>query len=194
MNIDNRTKKLTTLAIMTAIAFVLTFVRIPVGSFLTYDPADIMLLIAGFLLGPFAGVVSVLVVVVLEAITSSTTGPWGAFMHFIASATIVVASSLLYKLFSRKRNSLGEKPLAKKRALPLLASLIIAGVLFVVVMICMNILITPIFMGVPREVVLKMILPVLLPFNALKALANITLTYFIYLAVENLAKKYLTNG
>ena len=40
------------------------------------------------------------------------------------------------------------------------------------VMVGWNFIVTPFYMGVPREAVLAMILPVILPFNLLKAAVN----------------------
>jgi riboflavin transporter FmnP len=176
---------------MTALAYILLFVRlhlIPAAPYLNYDPADIPLMITGFLLGPLAGLVSAAIVVILEAFTLSFTGPWGAVMHFAASATIVLISSLIYRLLSRKKRTAGETSL-KSEALPLMASLLVAAICFVIVMLLANILITPIFTGMPRDAIMKLLLPIFLPFNALKALINITLTYFSYLAVSRFVKQ-----
>jgi len=49
------TKKITTLAMISAMAFVLAaFVRVPVVLFLRYDPKDVIIAIAGFIYGPMA--------------------------------------------------------------------------------------------------------------------------------------------
>ena len=47
-------------------------------------------------------------------------------------------------------------------------------------MILWNYLVTPLYMGVPREVVASMILPVFLPFNAIKCGLNTALTLLLY--------------
>ena len=46
--------------------------------------------------------------------------------------------------------------------------------------IAANIVVTPLYMGAPRETVIGMIVPVLLPFNALKIAINCVATALVY--------------
>ncbi len=70
-----RTKKLTVIAMMTAIAYIVVFfIRIPV-SFLTLDPKSTVIVIAGFMIGPMAALIISVIVSFLEMITVSATGP-----------------------------------------------------------------------------------------------------------------------
>ena len=46
--------------------------------------------------------------------------------------------------------------------------------------IAANIVITPIYMGAPRDAVIAMIVPTLLPFNVLKIALNCVITAFVY--------------
>ena len=58
------TRELTTLAMLTAIAYALVCtVRIPIVLFLKYEPKDVVITIGGFLLGPMAALISSLVVI-----------------------------------------------------------------------------------------------------------------------------------
>ena len=43
-----------------------------------------------------------------------------------------------------------------------------------------NIIVTPLYMGAPRETVIDMIVPVLLPFNVLKVVINCVVTMLVY--------------
>lgn len=53
----DRTKKLVTLAMLSAIAYLVMFLfRIPIVLFLKYDPKDTIIAISGFLYGPLSGV------------------------------------------------------------------------------------------------------------------------------------------
>ena len=62
---------------------------------------------------------------------------------------------------------------------------LVAGALtMTITMVLWNIVMTPIFMGTPREAVLAMILPVILPFNLIKAGANAVITFFVYKSVS----------
>ena len=60
------------------------------------------------------------------------------------------------------------------------------------VMILWNYLITPIYQGVPRDVVASMLIPVFLPFNLVKGILNAALTMLLYKpVVESLRKAKL---
>ena len=75
------TRELTTLAMLTAIAYVLVCViRIPVVLFLKYEPKDVAVTIGGFLMGPMASFVIAAVVALIEMFTISDTGIIGCIM------------------------------------------------------------------------------------------------------------------
>ena len=58
-----------------------------------------------------------------------------------------------------------------------------------VIMLLWNYIMTTIFMGVPREAVLGMFLPLLIPFNLLKAALNSALVLFLYKGVVTALRK-----
>ena len=139
-----------------ALAFGVTFVfRIPV-SFLTFDAKDALLTVAAFIYGPAAAVVMSLIASLLE-LTISDTAIIGALMNFISSATFSGTASLVYK-YRRPLNGA-------------IIGVYSAVAVTTAVMVVMNIFITPIYMGVPRSVVISM-LPMLTVFNFAKALMN----------------------
>jgi len=47
-------------------------------------------------------------------------------------------------------------------------------------MIPANLIITPIYLGVKREIVVKMLIPVIIPFNLLKGAISGFLTFILY--------------
>lgn len=53
----------------------------------------------------------------------------------------------------------------------------------VVVMLFWNYLITPIYMGYPREAVVELLIPVFLPFNLMKGGLNAALTMILYKSI-----------
>lgn len=57
-----------------------------------------------------------------------------------------------------------------------------------VVMALCNLILTPIYMGTPVEAVLSMLVPVIIPFNLLKAGINGIITYFVYKPIQNLVR------
>ena len=58
--------------------------------------------------------------------------------------------------------------------------MVIGCLLMTFVMVLWNYLITPIYMGYPREAVVKLLLPAIIPFNLLKSGINTVLTLLIY--------------
>ena len=54
------------------------------------------------------------------------------------------------------------------------------SITMVVVMLLWNYLVTPLYMGYPREAVAELLLPAFLPFNLLKAGLNASFTFLLY--------------
>ena len=161
-------KKLVLLAMLAAVAFLLVAtIRIPVVLFLNYEPKDVVIAIGGFLLGPMASMVVSLMVSLLEMVTISSTGPIGAVMNFLSTCSFACTAAVIYK---RKR-TLGGAVLG----------LAAGSVVMVAVMLLWNYLITPLYMtGTSRSDIAAMLIPVFLPFNALKAGFNTALTLLLY--------------
>lgn len=167
------TKKLTTLAMLSAIAYALVFVShnlaiplVPAVSFLSYDPKDIIIVIGGFMFGPMACLVVSLVVSLLEMVTISDTGLYGMVMNVISTCAFACTAALIYK---------------KRRTMAGAVVGIVAGCLLMAgVMLLWNYIITPLHMGLPRAAVAGMLLPAFLPFNLLKGGINSAVTLLLY--------------
>lgn len=176
-NSYSKGKMIAAMAMLTALAVVADiFLRLPnIAGFLTYEPKDVILTIGAFIFGPVAGLIMALVVCTVEMITVSSTGVIGLLMNFLASATFVgVASVIYYRKKTMSRAVIG----------------LAAGSLsMIAVMLLWNYIMTPIFMGVPREAVLDMFLPVLIPFNGIKALLNSALVLLLYKGVVTALRK-----
>ena len=163
----NKTKRLVTLAMFTAMAYALVcLVRIPVVVFLKYEPKDVIITIGGLLYGPLSAFVICVVTALLEMVSISDTGLIGAVMNLLSSACFACTAALIYK----KHRTLGGA----------VAGLVVGSVLMVGVMLLWNWLITPLYMGVSRDVVVGMLAPAFLPFNALKAGLNSALVLCLY--------------
>ncbi len=162
------TKKIVLLAMLAAVAFMLVaLIRIPVVLFLSYEPKDVIITIGGFLLGPMAAFIISLVVALVEMVTISTTGPIGCLMNLLSSACFACTAAFIYK---RNRSVSGA-----------VLGLILGSAVMVVTMLLWNWLITPLYMtGTSRSDVAAMLIPVFLPFNALKAGFNSALTLMLY--------------
>lgn len=167
MNKRYSTKELTTLAMITAIAFVLvTTIQIPVVLFLKYEPKDVVITIGGFLLGPMASLISSAVVSLIEMFTISDTGPVGCIMNFLSTCSFACVAGLVYK----HRRTMGGA----------IAGLALGSVVMTIVMLLWNYLITPLYMGVSRADVAGLLIPAFLPFNLLKAGLNSAFTLLLY--------------
>ncbi len=174
-------KRLTGMAVFAALAYAVTFVfRIPV-SFLTFDAKDAVLTVASFIYGPFAALVMALIPALIEFITISDTGFWGFLMNFVSSACFAFTASLIYKF---KRSFSGA-----------IIGLYAAVAITTGAMVLMNILITPIYMQVPKEMVIELLPKLLFPFNLAKTLMNAAIAMLIYKPVSLAMKKAkLING
>lgn len=168
----DRTKKLVTLAMLSAIAYLVMFLfRIPIVLFLKYDPKDTIIAIAGFLYGPMSAVSVSVVVSAVEMFTTSETGWIGFIMNVLSSCAFVCPAAFLY---SRKRTI--------RRAA---AGLGIGIVLVTVVMCLWNYIMVPLYTPtLSRETVAGMLLPAFVPFNLLKAGLNTALTLLLYKPVN----------
>ena len=89
-------KKLTVLAMLCAVAFVMVaLVRIPAVLFLNYEPKDVIIAFGGFLYGPVAALIISAVVSFLEFLTISSTGWIGMIMNFLSSAAFAGIAALV---------------------------------------------------------------------------------------------------
>ena len=162
------TKELTTLAMLTAIAYALVCtVRIPIVLFLKYEPKDVVITIGGFLMGPMAVLISSTVVALIEMFTISDTGIIGCIMNFLSTCAFAVPAALVYK---RRHTMAGA-----------IAGLAVGTVTMVATMLLWNYLITPLYMtGTSRSDIAGMLMPVFLPFNLLKAGLNSAFILLLY--------------
>lgn len=141
-------------------------IPINVMGFLSFDFKDVVIAICGFMFGPLPAIIVSVIVSFIELLTISSTGPIGLLMNVLSTCAFVIPASAIYK--ARKKFSGALIGLA-------------AGVLCMTgVMILWNWLITPLYMGMPREVVVGYLVPVFLPFNLLKGGINAALTVLLY--------------
>lgn len=172
------TAKLAKLAMMVAISCVLVLlIRIPFppAPFLVYDPADVPIYITTFAFGPAAGLTVTFVVSFIQAFILGGDAAYGFIMHVFATGMFAGVAGAIYK---HKKS--------KKEALIALG----AGIIISTAVMCMmNIIVTPYYMGTPREAVLAMILPVILPFNLLKNTTNAVITFLVYKRISGFLHK-----
>ena len=172
------TRKLCGMAVLTALAVVLACtIHVPYfgAGFLEYSPSDVPVLIASFMYGPVWGLVITAIVSLIQGLTVSAGSGWiGIAMNFLSTGIFVLSAGLIYKF---KHDIKGAT-----------IGLVVGFVCGVVTMILWNILITPLYMKVPRETVLAMIPTVFLPFNVLKYAGNAAMTFSLYKATGKFFK------
>jgi riboflavin transporter FmnP len=169
------TKRIVGMAMFSALAYATTFIFHIKVQFLTFDAKDAILTIASFIYGPLSALIMSLIPALIEFITISDTGFWGLLMNFASSAIFTVTASFIYK-YKRSLNGA-------------IIGLYSAVILTAGLMIPLNILITPIYMKVPTDTVIKFIPTLLFPFNLAKALMNAAIVMFLYKPVSVALKR-----
>ena len=169
-------RKMTTSAMFAALAFALTLAFHFIGirfvaqvPFLSYDPKDIIICIGGFVLGPIYALVISVVVSLIEMITISSTGFYGFIMNVVSTCSLVIPAALFY--------------IYKKSFAGALISLLIGFVSEIIMMTMWNIIITPIYMGVEREMLIKSYLWPIVLFNILKCGINVAMVLILYKSI-----------
>ena len=106
---------------------------------------------------------------------ASDTGIWGFIMNVLSTCSLVVPAALIYHRHHTIKGAV--------------LGLIVGSVLCVAAMLLWNWLVTPFYMGQPREAVEELLIPYFLPFNAFKASVNSTLTVLLYKPVVTALRK-----
>jgi len=171
------TKKLTTLAMLSALAFLLALLfhylpippLVPAAPFLKFEPKDIVITIAGFLYGPLAVIPIAIVVGVLE-MPLSATWLYGLIMNVASTCAFACTAAFIYKRF---RTITGA-------AIGLAAGTVVTTA----VMIPLNYLITPFFMGVPRGMVVAILISGIGIFNFVKYALIAAITMQLYIPLK----------
>ena len=173
---NSKAKKISTIGMLSALAYASVILcRVPVVLFLKYEPKDIIIALGGFLFGPMTSFYISVIVSFTEMMTVSDTGIIGCVMNILASCAFACVAAAIYK---------------RKRTLHGAIAGLAAGVLsMVIVMLAWNYLITPIYMGYPREAVVELLLPAILPFNLLKGGLNAAFTFLLYKPVVHALRK-----
>ena len=166
------------LAMLTAVAFVVMLLSkmLPsVNGFLDFDFKDVVICISGFIYGPLAAALVSIVVALIEMFTISHTGPIGLLMNILATCSFCCTATFVYKKHHTMRGAV--------------LGLSLGTVVLVAVMLLWNYLVTPIYQGVPRDVVAAMLPTVFLPFNLVKGGMNMAATLLLYKPIVTALRK-----
>ncbi len=173
---NSKTKKITRIGMLCAISYIVMLVgRIPVVLFLKYDPKDVAIVLGGLIWGPMTSCIVSVIVSLIEMLTISETGILGCIMNIISTCAFACTAAAIYK---KKRTLWGT-----------VVGLAVGCAAMVSVMMLWNYLITPLYMGYPREAVVKLLLPAFLPFNLLKAGLNAAIAFLLYKPVVSALRK-----
>ncbi len=192
----NKIRNISIIGIFSALSVILVlFIHFPIFpavAFLEYDPADIPIFLITAALGPWYGLIMTVVVSVIQGITVSAAsgGVTGIFMHIFATGSFVLAEGLVIKGLKRRSS----EQISTERKIPKTSRIIggiCAGVVaMTLVMALWNLILTPIFMGLPLAAVLALY-PYIVAFNLIKAIINGAIAFIFYKALEKIIYKYL---
>lgn len=174
------TRSIALMALLIAFAYaslyVIRFPLLPSASFLRFDIKDVFITIGGLILGPTAAFLGGIIVSVIQILTVSEYGLFGLIMNIFSVSFFVMPVSMIY---SRKRSYKS-----------LIYGLIVSCACMTLVMVGWNYIISPLYLGVSRDVIVTMLIPVFLPFNALKSIINaiviLTMWKLIYKHINTL--------
>jgi riboflavin transporter FmnP len=167
--------KLAMMVVLSCVLVLLIRIPFPPAPFLEYDPADIPIYITTFAFGPIAGLLVTLIVSLIQAFMLGGSGVYGFLMHMLATGLFVIVAGCLYR----------HKKTKKEAVIALVAGVLVT----VAAMVVFNYFVTPAFMGVPTKVVVGMLIPVITPFNILKAGLNAIVTFLVYKRISGFLHK-----
>lgn len=172
---ENRwsTKQLVVMALMCAIALLLSFIEFPLfpaASFLKLDFSLVPTTVVGFAYGAGPGLVVGLACAVAHA---AITGNWvGCLMSCIVAVVYIVPAAIIYRRMHTMKGGI--------------VGLVVSTVCLVVGIIVANLIIDPLFYGMPFEAVAALVVPAILPFNVIKGVLVSALTLLVYKSISNL--------
>jgi riboflavin transporter FmnP len=157
------------MALFTALCAVFAFIPLPIfppaALFgITYDPANVPAVLGGLGFGPGAGCLIGVLGWVLHGLLASD------YIGALMNITVVLAFVAPCALICRR----------SKTTARLVVGLVAGSIVSVAVIIPVNLVIWPQFYGIPFDETLTYIVPLMLPFNALKALLNSVLSFLLY--------------
>ena len=167
------TRQLVTMALMCAIGVLLSFVEFPLlpgVTWLKYDASAMPAMVCGFAFGPAAGLAVGVVGAVIHGILMADFS--GAVMNIRVVAGFILPAALVYRRSRTFKSGV--------------VGLVLSAITATVMAILGNLVITPMWLGVPLDAVVAMILPILTPFNLIKAGINAVLTLIVYKSISNL--------
>lgn len=176
---SSHTVRLVLMAMLAATSIVLVILlRTPLlmaAPHLEYDMADVPVLLGTMMFGILPGLCILLIVSVVQAFLLGGNGWIGLLMHFVASGMLVVIVGLFhYRNIKWWKTILG---------------MALGTITMAAVMVPMNLIMAPIFFGSSMKAVIEMLIPIIIPFNLLKAGINCVITFVLLKALTPIVTK-----
>ncbi len=188
-------KKLTTVAMLTAVAVALQYIEVPIPlmpSFIKLDFSDLPELIASFMFGPLAGVLVAFLKNIIHLAVSQS-GFIGELSNFIIGAAFALVAGLIYKKMPNIKGAL-------------IAGVVAAAISGIISLPVNNYIIYPLYysvMGFPKDAILSMyqiirpstksiaeaLLVFNVPFTIIKNLISVVVTLMIFKPLVTITKK-----
>ena len=168
------TKRIAMYALFVALSMAVSFVDFPIMpgvEWLKYDPSGLVSLVAGFAYGPAAAAI----VSVLGFLPHLFTNPWGTLMAVLVALALSVPAALIYRRNKTRKGAV--------------IGIIVGAIVALVVAIVGNLIVTPFYAHMTTAQVVALIVPALLPFNALKFTIHGVITFLIYKPISNLLNR-----
>ena len=168
------TKRIAMYALFVALSMAVSFVEFPIVpgvEWLKYDPSGIVSLVAGFAYGPAAAVI----VSVLGFLPHLFTNTWGTLMAVLVDWALSVPAALIYRRNKTRKGAV--------------IGIIVGAIAALAVAIVGNMIVTPFYAHMTTAQVVALIVPALLPFNALKFTIHGVVTFLIYKPISNLLNR-----
>lgn len=168
------TKRIAMYALFVALSMAVSFVDFPIMpgvEWLKYDPSGIVSLVAGFAYGPAAAAI----VSVLGFLPHLFTNPWGTLMAVLVALALSVPAALIYRRNKTRKGAV--------------IGIIVGAIVALAVAIVGNLIVTPFYAHMTTAQVVALIVPALLPFNALKFTIHGVITFLIYKPISNLLNR-----
>lgn len=169
------TRQLATMALMCAIGVLLSFVELPLvpgAAWLRYDASTVPAMVCGFAYGPAAGIAVGIAGAILHGLLTADLA--GSVMNCLVVFAYVLLAASVYKRFRTFKGAV--------------AGLVAGAIGAIIAAIVGNLVVTPLWLGVPVDAVIAMIVPALMPFNIVKAVLNSILTLVVYKTISRLIK------
>lgn len=163
------TKKLTMVAVLCAMAIIVNMMIaipiMPAVPFLHYEPKDVLIVIGGFIYGPMVSFVMSGICSFLELFIRGG-NIIDVLMNMISTCAFACSAALIYQHNHTKKGAMIGLGL---------------GIILTTISMCIwNYIVTPFYFQIPRESVVAMMLPGILPFNLIKSSANALIVLIIY--------------